>query len=263
MRTSLVFIILLFLFSLCLADTEVIVVGQPTVPAPVAAYNFESGAMTTDSSGNANTLTAGTGTPDEDTSEYKEGACSADFENGNSDAYYRADADLSAGFPFKDGTTNRTIAITMWVKVETTGAVKRYYLSKGTEVGTQGMYLYIAGADATAGQTVFGIYTDDGGGGWKDATHTTQLTADASTWYHIGVSYNGTTGAYLIHITDAAGATVGSDVSGTHAGTAQVNDEEFVIGSSDDYDGNFYDGQIDKLRIFSQALTTAQMESQR
>jgi hypothetical protein len=67
----------------------------------VALYNFESGALTTDSKG-TNTLT-NINTVQESV-DSKQGSGSADFEYADAECLKIDDGDLDAGYPFKTGS---------------------------------------------------------------------------------------------------------------------------------------------------------------
>lgn len=78
----------------------------------LAAWRFESGALTADSKG-SNTLT-NNGPVGEDTSDYKEGACCAIFTG--SDYFSLLDSALPAGFPTKSGDTVKKFSVCGFVK---------------------------------------------------------------------------------------------------------------------------------------------------
>ena len=53
-----------------------------------------------------------------DTINFKEGSASADFESTLSQYMSIADASLNAGFPLKNGDTNKVISVCFWIKIE-------------------------------------------------------------------------------------------------------------------------------------------------
>jgi hypothetical protein len=79
-------------------------------PNCVALWSFEDGTLTTDSIG-SNTLTTA-GTPDANTFDYQEGEASGDVSGGY---LYITDADLDAGFPLKNGNTNKDFTVAFWM----------------------------------------------------------------------------------------------------------------------------------------------------
>ena len=80
----------------------------------VALWNFESGALTTDSIG-TNTLTDNN-TVGTNASDFKEGAACADLTRANSEYFSITDADLDAGFPLKSDDSNKKISVCFWFK---------------------------------------------------------------------------------------------------------------------------------------------------
>ena len=103
----------------------------------------------------------------------------------------------------------------------------------------------------------------NGGSSDDNYPHGTALTCDGSPiWYHIGVAYDGSDDSYLIHITDNAGATVGSDLTGTASNTMVVDTGSFRIGVNGAND-NGIQGRIDKVELFNTKLTAAQIEARR
>lgn len=116
-----------------------------TDPNCVAVYRLEPGNHLVDSKG-SNTLTeylGGNLSPT--TGQYAEGAGALDFgSSGTSGALYRADEDLSADFPFKVGTENTTVSLTMWLWLNTTYSSNLYLGGKyGANSGFGGFDLVV------------------------------------------------------------------------------------------------------------------------
>ena len=86
----------------------------------VALWRYESGALDVDSIG-GNDLTASGIFPTANTTDYKEGAGSADFEKGSFQYLRRNDVNLDAGFPLKSGDANKKISVCSWFQMESTG----------------------------------------------------------------------------------------------------------------------------------------------
>ena len=125
-------------------------------PNCVALWRFESGAVPflADSIGTNEPL-VDYGTVAEDTVNYKEGACSADF--GGSQSFHIDDADLDAGFPIKNGDTNKKVSVCGWYRPDVITGDSRGVFAKGDfGAGTmsfRAMYLTAAGAfDALEGE---------------------------------------------------------------------------------------------------------------
>src|SRR4030067_604098 len=95
----------------------------------VAVWNLESGALGVDSKG-GNTLT-NTGVV-ANSSLYKQGAASGDFELSESDYMSITDAALDSGFPLKSGDSNKKISACGWFRPESLPASTTYFLAKYT-----------------------------------------------------------------------------------------------------------------------------------
>lgn len=214
----------------------------------VALYRFESGALTTDSKG-TNTLTSN-GTPVSDTTNYKEGSGSVDFEASDTGDYFsRADADLSSDFPFKSGTSNTTFSFVFWYKAETlSGAVvSKYSATSG------GRSLEIR--PATSIDLLLGY---NSGNSVETISHASALSTGR--WYHVGVAVDGATGNYRIRIwDDTAGAILGTDKTGTAANALYLNTRVFAIGSR--AGSPWLDGLLDEVAVFNDVLSATEIDA--
>jgi len=222
----------------------------------VAWYRFENGALTTDSSGNGNTLTASGSSPTADTTNYKEGSASSDHSAASSQYYYINDGSLSSGFPCKNGTSNNVFSVTAWVRADN--------LYSGWTHGIVGKW------DSYSGDRSFivSIETDhsvqlrftlgyNSGNSSSSYYHGTTLSED--TWYHITCAYRDSDKTYAIRVRDASGKTVGTDIETTWANNINVEDGEFSIGAYfyDDthYSNSRYDGNLDEVVIWKKFLS--------
>ena len=213
----------------------------------VSPYNLEDGALGTDSKG-TNTLTNVSITAD--TSLFKQGAASA-FANGNTDQLWRADADLSADFPGKSGTANRTLSFTGWIRP--TGVTGfQYIASKYSTVDSK--RTFAVGMDNTA---LFFTIGYNGGVSFEQFTDT-GTTIVAGQWYHVGVTYDGTSRAWRIRIWDDS-ASIVAETTGTGVETMNLEDTEFTLFARDDNTGAM-DGHIDEAVIFKDILTADEID---
>lgn len=219
----------------------------------VALYRFESGALQTDSK-STNTLT-GAATPDESTAGggFQEGSCAADFELANTDTQTVTDANLSAGFPAKNGTTTPKFTICFWFKPETTSSNGILY--KGTSTGGTASW-YITTSSGSAFR--LGVGTTNGDA-WDAYTHASAITV--SQWYHVAVSYDDSDKSYRIRVWDATAAGIlGVDKTGTATNNMNVENGAFNIGDSPSGYNNL-DGILDEVVIFNSVLTTTQTDA--
>jgi hypothetical protein len=207
----------------------------------VALWRFENGALTTDSKG-SNTLTASASAPTADTTNKKEGGASADFEKDNSQYYSIADASLSAGFPCKNGTTNRTFSVCVWAKFETTS-------SNHTFIFKNGYWLRLSSTK---------VQVCINNGGWQVFEHTAVLVTGR--WYHIGMTYEDTGKTYRIRVwDDTAGALAAADKTGTGTGSIVVDTTVVTIGGSTG-GGWLFDGLMDEMVVCKDVLTADEID---
>ncbi len=215
-----------------------------------AVWRFESGALTSDSK-STNTL-VNNNTVAEDTVNYKEGACSADFESGSSQYFSLADASLSAGFPLKNGDTNKKISVTFWMNPESNvGTICSKYSTDGKRS------FAVAFALSVANKITMRIGTGSATG--TDITHATALSA--ANWYHVLCSYDDSNGAYVIHITDTDGNIVGVDKTG-NIGTGSyiyVGSATWEVGAWNGSNAH-YDGVLDEMVVCNDILTPSEAD---
>lgn len=220
-------------------------------PEPVAHYRFENGALTTDSK-STNTLT-NVNTVVADTSNYQEGAASADLEVGSSQYFTIADANLASGFPLKNGDTGKTITISAWIRLESV-------------IGAGAYYMIWSKYSSTAASFWFGLNENErilasigtGTGTTEEAftPHATTLTADGSTWYHVTASFRDSDKAYALRVRNSSCAVVGADVESNTSANINVENATVAIGAVYWTSWSLYfDGLIDDLNVFADFLT--------
>jgi len=218
----------------------------------VALYNLESGALTTDSKG-SNTLTD-VNTVAANTTQYKQGAASADFETSSTERLYRTDANLSTDFPFKSGQSNNLMSVCFWAQFEavTTGAT--YLVCKYAALDNQRSWAikqYSSGNILASFGYGTSSYTD---------IEVPDLVCNVGGWYHFGFTYNNTNGAYWLRVYDEDADTV-YELTGTFANysTFTVGAAAFTLGSRSDGSG-YHDGELDEVVVFNDILTADEID---
>ena len=214
-----------------------------------ALWNFASGAMTTDSKG-SNTLTDHNSVT-EDTTNCKQGLCSANFESGSSQYFDITDADLDSSFPLKNGGTDKKISICCWIRPESWGVYTTIVSKYGNDANTRSFWLYVYG-----GFVYLRISKDGAGGGSLETiNHASALTVDQ--WYHIGVIYDVAAKTVKIRIyDDTAGAILGTDKEHTFTNECYIGIAPFEIGHIASASAPRYaDGNMDEIVIFNDLLT--------
>jgi len=209
-----------------------------------ALWRFESGALVTDSIG-GNTLTNHGASAD--SSYYMEGSYSSLFERYE---YMNiTDSNLSTGFPFKSGDTNKKISVCFWARVARVydGALlSKYDFSSG---------LRCFSIRYTSAGTFFIQLGYNSGGSYTNYTHGS--TFPENTWQHITFSYDNSDRSYALRLRDASGNIVGTDLTGTAANDISITTAPLEVNS---YNGgnNAQWGRIDELVFFDDIITAAE-----
>jgi len=215
-----------------------------------ALWNLESGAVPflADSKGSNTLINSGMS---EDTSDYKQGSCSALFETGVGDDAFVYDADLDAGFPYKNGDTNKKISMCFWIKPTGSGE-NRIPMNKGSS-SDKTIRIELTTSD------VIRLCLSTDGGSWTNYAHGTALTSGR--WYHVAVTYEyvGANGNYRIRIwDDTAHAIVGVDATGSDAIDTHVDAASFFLGyPSATYDLN---SRLDEFVVFNDILSVDEID---
>lgn len=208
-----------------------------------ALYRFESGEITTDSSGKGNTLT-NTGGVGESTVDYKEGGCSADFAGGIFEYMSIADASLSANFPWASDGTDMSGSIVLWIKADSINAGE-YLFSKWTALFNKRQLLCLINAAGTG----WSVMISSDGTALGNETLYDGGTFQTGRWYHFAFTWNQSTKAWILKIWDDTGASYVVDTGGTATNTIAAKDGVFAIGSS-------LDCRMDEMAIFNDVLTS-------
>jgi hypothetical protein len=205
--------------------------GQTASNGLVAAYAFNegTGTTTTDTSGNTNT---GSLTSTTWTTSGKFG--NALTFNGTSS---RANVNDAASLDLTNGMT-----LEAWV-YPTTGTGWRTVILKEKSGGlTYGLY-------ANSSSARPGIYINTGG---SDISVAGTTTLSLNTWSHLAATYDGATLKLYVNGVQAG--------SRSTTGNMQVSTSSLRIGGNTIW-GEYFKGRIDEVRIYSRALTQAEIQA--
>jgi len=200
-----------------------------------AYYRFESGALTTDSSGQGRTLT-NNNTVTEGTGVY--GGC-ADFGTGNTNKYFSVTNDM--------GIQGGTGSINCWIKTPTTTSASDHESFVGVgDAGTQTeLVIFLGGTGIGCARLKSAV-------AWQK---TAEKAISANTWYMATLTYDGTTLRSYINGSHFASASA----SGNGSGTDEI--DQLSIGRRTNPTSVTYaDGLIDDVAIFSSALSADQIK---
>jgi len=167
----------------------------------------------------------------------------ATFVGASSQSLSRTNANLSAGFPGKNGFSG-SLTIGAWVKPgDQTGAVE--VMNTGCSYG---MTINTAGAAAT-----FAIFDDS----YRYHAANSTVAIHSGTWYHLVGTWNSSTGSMHVYV-NGEDVTNGKPISASMHSTT----DSFRIGGPNSCFGNgYYDGAVAEPFVFSSELTGAQVAS--
>ena len=217
-----------------------------------ALWSVDNGALTTDSKG-TNTLTDNN-TVGTSTGDYQVGTASADFEYNNSESLTITDANLASGFPLKSGESNDDISVTFWFKKESNNSYAALFSKWDT--GTSARSLLLRDNNGTL---EFFIGTS-GGAGFELLDNS--LSTIAGRWYHLGATFNNTTKAWQLRVWDDTAGSGVLDASGTAPNNIAITSAGVAIGASlkNGTPERYFDGLIDEVVVFSDILTTGEID---
>lgn len=206
-----------------------------------ALYNFESGALGTDSGPvGTNTLTL-RNTPTADTTHYKQGAAGVALAAASHQYLDITNANLSTGFPFKSGDTTKLLTVCAWV----------YANSLSGWNGLLGMLSY-AGADNSGwglefnGTTLYAM--------WNGSDISTGLTLTTGYWYHITLWMDGVNKSLKVKVIKDSDGSV-QYWTNTPSAVQNVGTLPFRIGTYTNKDSsNTFDGTIDEVVVCNRLL---------
>jgi len=223
-------------------------------------YNFESGALTDDSSaqGTAQDFTASANAPDSDTSNYKQGAGSADYDDSVPEYHYRTDANLATGHPFKSSTGEHDFSVCYWVRKNSGNTGTTYAVSK-YDTNSERTYGH-AFLDSDYLVIIHGYNSGDSFGYAINTEHA--FVTDR--WYWIFATYTASTDVHTVKVWDDNSGSYVVDTSGDSSseGDMTVGSAPFAVGgrfATGSAAGSF-DGKVDELVVFDRVISETEAD---
>jgi hypothetical protein len=234
-------------------------------PNCVALWNFEHGALQTDSIG-GNTWTAGGGSPQSDQANFKQGSAAIYLiGDADNDYYDIPDASLDAGFPCSSGESG-IISLCFWYRLvaEPAGAGARecsVFVKSGDFKAT-----WLTGLQYNAGGANARFFMKIGYNAGNDTEvifHGSSI-ADAALfgkWYHVGMTFDDTDKSYRIRVWDDSNSTIlGSDKTGTATNNMNIENAPLLLGKNSGGATPIADQIFDEMVVFKDILTADEID---
>lgn len=226
----------------------------------ISMWEFDSGALTTDSVG-TNTLTNNASVAE--STDKRSGTGSADLEASSSQYFSRTDANLSSGFPGKSGETNKSFTIGCWFKAESFGEFNTLLSKYNGAANDRSWHLSVR--EVSSGSGTYSVQSqlgyNSGASSYDSAKHASTLSA--GTWYFAAMSYDASDNSWAIRVRDSQCRDVGTDATGTatlDANGLSITDADFKIGALG-ATIQFFDGLLDKAFVYNDALGEGEIEA--
>jgi len=141
-------------------------------------------------------------------------------------------------------------SITAWIKLNALGVAQTIFSSSDTASATQYLSLYVSTANKITVTSVVGAVVD---------TVTTTNTLRAGEWYKVSLASSGTAWKLLINgVEETLSVAVGSN-SGNWFADITGRDNILIGALKHTSVSNFFNGQINDVKIYSKELSTAEV----
>ena len=219
-------------------------------PRIIEYWRFENN-LNAEKSGN--TLTASAGGVGYSSSAPLEGAFTLDLEFDNDQFAYRTDTDLSTGFPFKSGDTNKKATFCCWVTPESSGAWRCIWSKTN--------YFWGGGNNCTHASVDYGTLKIGWGSATSNTDYNTGITLNAGVSYHVAVVINGVyPGSIYVRVYRGDNGTISEHSVGL-LDALNICSRPFRVGAFADRDAdNTWDGRIDELVVANALLSPYEID---
>jgi hypothetical protein len=217
----------------------------------IALYNFEKGALTSDSK-NSNTLTNNNSVA-ADLVNFKEGSASALGVRASDRFFDIADSSLQSDFPLKSGTSNTVFSILGWFRT-INEAPRQGIINKYETDSRRSLHIRYDDRDIS-------ITMGYNNGDSFEALYAGSVNAiNVNAFHHYKFTFND--GSWTLRIWNDTTSAVVLDVSGTASETITLDTAPWAIGSyRPDAGGNSFDGQLDETIFFKRIVSDADQDS--
>jgi hypothetical protein len=224
-------------------------------PDCVALWRFETVATLRADSIGSNTL-ENHGVTVEAT-DPREGAGCANFRISDSDWMIIDDADLSPNFPAKSGDATPDMSICFWMKPRTFPFGSTMICKYLVATDDRSWRLLLDGA--VNGNLKVALGTSDGDNFKEYNFNAPEQQLVKNRWYHVAFTYKDADRSYHVRVWDGTTAVLVYDATGIATSHMAVTDAPVVLGSAPLL-SEYYDGLLDEVVVFSDVLTTAEID---
>ncbi len=224
-------------------------------PNWVGGYTFDGSDPFDDQSGNGNHL-YWQFRPWLETTGMQEGDGCIDMESTIDGTWAISNANLSAGFPGKSGTSNNVWSIGLWFKLESlpTAGAPDYDTRTICGIVGAGKASWGARVQNNGGNAQVQIFIGYNSGASEETINHTGRNLSATVWYHLGMTFDNSDKGYVMRLYDSSNTTV-YDQAGTTTNNMNVEDGLFSLSTGPGVAAAEYDGLLDELAVFNDELT--------
>ncbi len=224
-------------------------------PDCVALWKFDNVATLTMDSIGTNTLENHGVTVE--TADRREGIGCANFRVSEADWMIIDDADLSSNFPTKSGDPSPDLSICFWMKPRTFPFGSTMICKYLVATDDRSWRLLLGGAVTGKLKVALGIGSGSNFKEYDFDAPEQQLVKDR--WYHVAFTYKDADRSYHVRVWDGTTAVLVYDATGIATSHMAITDAPLVLGSAPLL-SEYYDGLLDEVVVFSDVLTTAEID---
>ncbi|UCD52921.1 MAG: hypothetical protein JSW27_09825 [Phycisphaerales bacterium] len=182
-----------------------------------------------------------------------EGETCGTYSHTEGDYQVITDANLSADFPGKSGTSNGSFTICGWFRSGWLWSNGDMYVVRKFDANDLSFGLRVNCVNGVRRfQMVVGY---DDGDSYDSYLHGS--TVSTLTWYHVATTWENSTKAYRIRVwDDTGGAILGTDLTGTGSHEMSPAAGDFILGGT-------WTGEMDDVAVFNYALTPSEIDEVR
>ena len=216
----------------------------------LALWRFENGALLADSK-STNTLVAAPNVPTADTVHFVEGGASANFVAASSQGLKITDANLAAGFPFKNGDTGKKVTFCFWYQPTTNPAGDKGLISKRYNGSSDAYSFVIDHVGNTLWIIINSVYY------WGNI-----FTFVPGTLYHLAIELDssGAVGWAKVIVYDSSVSCINTYLNAALPAKCAPDTGDLCIGSVGN-NAYYINGNMDEVVVFDRLLSDTEVDA--